>query len=77
MDSTLTIRLGKQQRETLSKRARALQKTESEVAREILKDGLEQSYSWDDIKHLAGCLKLPKESSDPWRQAIRERNWRK
>ncbi|GDY22208.1 hypothetical protein LBMAG56_35550 [Verrucomicrobiota bacterium] len=77
MNATLTIRLGKQQRAALSKRARELQKTESEVARELLAAGLEHASAWEDISDLLGSVKLPKETTDPWRKKLRERNWRK
>jgi hypothetical protein len=77
MDSTLTIRLDKKHRDALRKRARAEKKSESQLVRELLAVGLEQSYTWDDIKHLAGSIELPKTFSDPLRQRIRENNWRK
>jgi hypothetical protein len=76
MESTLTIRLDKQQREALRKRARTSSKSESEVARELLAAGLKQSSHWDDISHLKGCVRLPKAGSDAWRKQLRERNWR-
>ena len=76
MDSTLTIRLDKQQRAALSKRARTERKTESEVARELLAQGLEPRADWEQALKLKGCVKLPKESTDPWRKQLRERNWR-
>ncbi len=77
MNSTLTIRLDKQQRDALSKRARSEQKSESEVARELLAAGLEHSAAWEDISDLLGSVKLPKATTDPWRKQLRERNWRK
>ena len=76
MDATLTIRLDKQHREALRKRARAARKTESEVARELLAQGLEIRADWDNALKLKGCIKLPKDFTDPWRKQIRERDWR-
>lgn len=76
MNSTLTIRLDKQQRDALSKRARSEQKSESEVARELLAQGLEPRADWEQALKLKGCVKLPKEPTDPWRKQLRERNWR-
>ena len=76
MDYTLTIRLDRQQREALRKRARTARKTESEVARELLSQGLAMRADWDKALKLKGCIKLPKDFANPWRKQIRERNWR-
>jgi hypothetical protein len=76
MDSTLTIRLDKKHRDALRQRARAENKNESEIARELLANGLEQSIIWEDISHLKGSVRLPVETTDPWREHIRRNNWR-
>ena len=77
MNSTLTIRLDKKQRDALRKRARAESRTESEVARDLLAAGLQNAPEWEDISDLLGSVKLPDASSDPLRKRIRENNWRK
>ena len=78
MDSTLTIKLGKEHRAALRKRARAEKKTESEIAGELVAAKLDESplWTWDDIKHLAGCVKLPKRTNDSLKEHIRRMNWR-
>jgi hypothetical protein len=77
MDSTLTIRLDKQHRDALRKRARAARKTESELARELLTAGLGEKPDWEAIKQYKGSVRLPNEKSDPWREHLRRMNWRK
>ena len=77
MNATLTIRLDKKHRDALKKRADAERKSESEVARDLLAAGLEESPVWEDIGDLLGSIKLPKESTDPLKKRIRKNNWRK
>jgi metal-responsive CopG/Arc/MetJ family transcriptional regulator len=75
MDKTLTIRLGKTQDEALTRRAKALGKTRSELVRELIEKGLEEQSIGQRIGHLEGILQLP-EPKDALRRRIKERNWR-
>jgi len=62
--------------EALKRRAKAQGKTVSEVVREILQEALTEQPLATKTGHLRGRLKLPQKSDDPWRQQIRNRNWR-
>jgi hypothetical protein len=75
MDKTLTIRLDKRQDEALSRRARALGKTRSELVRELIDKGLEEQVLGARVGHLEGILELPR-SKDTVKRRIKERNWR-
>ena len=75
--NSLVIRLDKKHRDALRKRAKEQSKEESEVASEIVAASLDAAYEWDDIKHLAGCVKLPKRPSDSWSEHMRRTSWRK
>ena len=75
MDKTLTIRLDKRQDEALTRRARALGKTRSEVVRELIDKGLEEQALGVRVGHLEGILELP-QSKDTLRRRIKDRNWR-
>ena len=75
MDKTLTIRLDKRQDEALTRRARALGKTRSEVVRELIDKGLEEQTLGIRVGHLEGILELPR-SKDTLRRRIKGRNWR-
>jgi plasmid stability protein len=76
MRTTLTIRADEKLRAALRKRAAIQGKTVSELAREILSEALEERPMSARTGHLRGQLDLPSDTSDPWRQQIRERNWR-
>jgi plasmid stability protein len=71
MSTTLTIRTDEALRRALDQRASAQGKTVSEVAREILRNALEERTS-----HLKGRLSLGKKQTEAWRRSLRERNWR-
>lgn len=75
MEKMLTIRLNKEQDLALTRRAKALGKTRSEVVRELIERGLDEEPLGRRIAHLKGVLSLhdPKE---PARRRIKERNWR-
>jgi len=75
MDKTLTIRLEKDQDAALSRRAKALGKTRSELVRELIGKGLEEQPLGRKIGHLKGVLNMP-DSKDALRRRIKERNWR-
>ena len=76
MRTTLTIRTDERLREALAERARAQGKTVSQIVREILQDALEERPLASRVGHLKGRLELPSQPDDPWRERIRERNWR-
>jgi hypothetical protein len=75
MDKTLTIRIDKLQDQALTRRAKALGKTRSELVRELIEKGLEEEPLGRRVGHLRGVLDLP-EPKDAVRRRIRERNWR-
>ncbi len=76
MRTTLTIRADEKLRAALRKRATIQGKTVSEVAREILSEALDERPMSERIGHLRGQLDLSSDTTDPWSQQIRERNWR-
>lgn len=76
MSTTITIRTDEALREALAKRASAQGKTVSEVAREILRSALEDRPLEERTSHLKGRLRLGEKQTEPWRQSLRQRNWR-
>jgi len=76
MSTTLTVRTDESLRKALARRAEAEGKTVSEIVREILEEALVERPLSEKIGHLRGGLRLPRKSSDRWRQQIRDRNWR-
>ena len=75
MEKTLTIRLSRDQDHALTRRAKALGKTRSEVVRELIEKGLEEQTLGSRIGHLKGILGRL-DSKDPVRRRLKERNWR-
>jgi hypothetical protein len=75
MDKTLTIRLDQTQDEALTRRAKELGKTRSELVRELIERGLEEKPLGLRIGHLKGILDLP-EPKDALRRRIKSHNWR-
>ena len=75
MDKTLTIRLDKSQDEALTRRAKALGRTRSQLVRDLIDKGLEDQPLGRRKGHLKGRLGLPTPKSG-WRRQIKERNWR-
>lgn len=76
MRTTLTIRTDENLLEALKARAAVQGKSVSEVAREILSEALAERPLSERIGHLRGQLDLRSNVSDPWRERLRERNWR-
>lgn len=74
---TLTIRTDEGLREALKKRAELRGKTLSEVAREILAEAVSERPLGERVGHLRGQLHREPGESTPWREQIRERNWRR
>jgi metal-responsive CopG/Arc/MetJ family transcriptional regulator len=75
MDKTLTIRLDEAQNKSLTRRAKELGKTRSQLVREFIERGLEEQPLGRKVGHLRGILELtpPK---DALRRRIKDRNWR-
>ncbi len=76
MSTTVTIRTDEALRAALEERARARGTTLSEVAREILRNAVEERPLELRTGHLRGRLDLRLRPEEPWRKALRERNWR-
>jgi plasmid stability protein len=76
MSTTLTIRTDERLRRALEARARLDGKSVSQIAREILAAALEPRPVGRRIGHLKGTLRLSEGRPEPWRAALRERNWR-
>ena len=75
VDKTLTIRLDRAQDEALTRRAKALGRTRSQLVRELIDRGLEEQPLSRLTGHLKGRLTLAAPKSG-WRRQIKERNWR-
>lgn len=73
---TLTIQADGKLLEALQRRAEVQGKSVSEVAQEILSKAVEEEPLADRTGHLRGQLSLGSQKTDPWRQRLRERNWR-
>jgi len=76
MSTTLTVRADESLREALLQRAKAQGKTLSEVVREILESAVTERPLGDRIGHLRGRLHLSASAAEPWRDRLRDRNWR-
>lgn|GEM_PF-1060546 len=77
MSTTITIRTDEALRRRLEERAAERGQSLSEVAREILENGLTPRAIGERAGHLRGKLALPPQESEPWRKTLRERNWRR
>lgn len=76
MSTTLTIRTDESLRKALAERASAQGKTVSELAREILRNALEDRALEERTSHLKGRLRLGQKQTEAWRRTLREHNWR-
>jgi predicted DNA-binding protein len=79
MDSTLTIRLPKKQREVLKELARITGRSESAVVRELIDREARSGFDFDRVRDLAGSLSgggSAPSNADSWRKQMRDRNWR-
>lgn len=74
-NTTLTVRTDAELREALDRRAEAEGKTVSEVVREILERAVAERPLGQRIGHLRGRLR-PASMDGPWRERLRDRNWR-
>lgn len=75
MDRTLTIRLDREKDEALTRRARVLGKTRSELVRELIDKAVTDHPLGRRLGHLKGSVELPRPRSG-WRRELKERNWR-
>jgi hypothetical protein len=76
MRKTIAVRIDASLEKALEERARASGTTISEVVRETLRDAFAERPLAERIGHLRGSLRM-REGDDPWRRALRERNWRR
>ena len=78
VDTTLTIRLPKAQRDALRRRANLEKRSESALVRELIEREMKQGFDYEQIRHLVGSISSQPEhfADDAWRRQIRERNWR-
>ena len=78
METTLTIRLSKNQRELLRRRAAAGKQSESALVREIIDREMQRGFDFERVRHLVGSITSPQRhwEKDSWREHIRQRNWR-
>jgi predicted DNA-binding protein len=78
METTLTIRLPKKQRDALRRRAAAEKRSESAVVRELIEREMHHGFDFERVRHIVGSIvSSPKHwEKSPWRKHIRQRNWR-
>ena len=79
METTLTIRLSAKQREALRRRAAAEKRSESALVRDLIEQEIKRGFDFDRVRYLVGSIaSRPKHwEKDPWRERIRQRNWRR
>ena len=75
MSTTVTVRVDDALREALEARARASGTTLSQVIRDTLREAMEERPLAERVGHLRGTVTIDR-SDDPWRERLRERNWR-
>ena len=75
MGNTLTVRLTDSHDKALTKRAKSLGQTRSQVVRDLIEKGLEEQPLARNIGHLRGRLELSAATSG-WRRHLKGRNWR-
>jgi Ribbon-helix-helix protein, copG family len=75
MGNTLTVRLAASHNRALTKRAKALGQTRSQVVRDLIEKGLEEQPLARSIGHVRGRLELTAPTSG-WRRRIKSQNWR-
>jgi hypothetical protein len=78
VETTLTIRLSKAQREALRRRAIAEKRSESALVREMIQQHLTRGFDFERVRHLVGLVASPPKhwEKDAWRKRIRQHNWR-
>jgi hypothetical protein len=78
METTLTIRLPKKQRDALKRRAVAEKRSESAFVRDLIDREMQREFNFDRVRHLVGSIVSRSKhwEKDSWRKHIRQRNWR-
>ena len=78
MRTTITIRTDEPLRERLERRAAAAGVSLSALVREILENAVSEQPLGRRAGRLKGALEPPRDAggADPWRDALRARNWR-
>lgn len=76
MNTTITVRTDPALRDALAERARARGKTLSQFVREVLEAAVAEGPLRRRAGHLKGRLTLRERAREPWRETLRERNWR-
>jgi len=76
MSKTIAVRVDDALEAAIEDRARASGMTISQVVRETLREALAERTLAERIGHLRGSLEV-RADDDPWRRALRERNWRR
>jgi plasmid stability protein len=76
MSTTITIRTDEPFRRKLEARAAAAGKSLSELVRDLLERALEERPHGGRTGHVKARLELARRPEEPWRRAIRDRNWR-
>jgi predicted transcriptional regulator len=78
METTLTIRLPRKQRDALKRRAAAEKRSESALVRDLIDREIQREFNMDRVRHLVGSIaSRPRHwEKDSWRKHIRQRNWR-
>src|SRR5260370_38827566 len=77
METTLTVRLPKKQRDALKRRAAAEKRSESAVVRELIEREMDRGFEFERVRHVVGSIVSPRKhwEKNPWRKQIRQRNW--
>ena len=73
--NTLTVRLTASHSKALTRRAKALGQTRSQVVRDLIEKGLDDQPLGRRIGESKGRLELSTATSG-WRRQIKSRNWR-
>jgi len=78
METTLTIRLLKKQRDALKRRAAAEKRSESALVRDLIDREMHREFNFDRVRHLVGSIASRQKhwEKNLWRKHIRRRNWR-
>ena len=70
METTLTIRLPKRQREALKRRAAAEKCTESALVRELIDREMQRAFDFQRVRHVVGSVASPRKhwEKDPGKE---------
>ena len=78
MRTTRNVARRAKQREELRRRAAAEKRSEWAVVRDLIDREIQRGFDFDRVRHLVGSIASPPKHWEkaPWRQHIRQRNWR-